>query len=57
MAPVTLVGWLLALGVFYEGIAPLHGIIALLAFTGYAAVGNFAAFFEIAAAARLDSTP
>jgi cellulose synthase/poly-beta-1,6-N-acetylglucosamine synthase-like glycosyltransferase len=53
MAPVTLIGWLLALGVFYEGIVPLHGIIALFAFTAYAAVGNFAAFFEIAAAVRL----
>jgi cellulose synthase/poly-beta-1,6-N-acetylglucosamine synthase-like glycosyltransferase len=56
MAPLTLVGWLLALGLFYEGVAPLHGIIALLSFTAYAATGNFAAFFEIAAAARLDYT-
>jgi cellulose synthase/poly-beta-1,6-N-acetylglucosamine synthase-like glycosyltransferase len=56
MAPVTLLGWLLALSVFYEGIAPLHGVIALLSITAYSAVGNFAAFFEIAAAARLDYT-
>lgn len=56
MAPVTLLGWLLALGVFYEGFVPLHGIMALLAFTAYAAVGNLAAFFEIAAALRLDGT-
>ena len=56
MAPVTLVGWLLALGLFYEGVAPLHGIIALLAITAYGATGNFAAFFEIAAANRLDYT-
>src|SRR5438132_12901436 len=56
MAPLTLIGWLLALGVFYQGVAPLHGLIALLAFTAYATMGNFAAFFEIAAAARLDST-
>jgi len=56
MAPVTLLGWVLALGVFYEGIAPLHGVIALLSITAYSAVGNFAAFFEIAAAARLDYT-
>src|ERR1700730_11195991 len=56
MAPVTLVGWLLALAVFYQGANPLHGVIALLCFTAYAATGNFAAFFEIAAAARLDST-
>ncbi len=56
MAPVTLLGWVLALGVFYQGVAPLHGVIALLSITAYSAVGNFAAFFEIAAAARLDYT-
>jgi cellulose synthase/poly-beta-1,6-N-acetylglucosamine synthase-like glycosyltransferase len=56
MAPLTLLGWLLALAVFYQGFAPFQGIIAILAFTSYAAIGNFAAFFEIAAAARLDST-
>jgi cellulose synthase/poly-beta-1,6-N-acetylglucosamine synthase-like glycosyltransferase len=54
MAPVTLVGWGLALAVFYEGIAPLHGVVALLALTAYSAIGNLAAFFEIAAAVRLD---
>ena len=56
MAPVTVVGWLLALAVFYQRTNPLHGVIAVLTITAYAAVGNFAAFFEIAAAARLDST-
>jgi cellulose synthase/poly-beta-1,6-N-acetylglucosamine synthase-like glycosyltransferase len=56
MAPLTLVGWVLALAVFYEGVAPLHGLVAMLAFTAYATMGNFAAFFEIAAAARLDSS-
>ncbi|HXX19455.1 MAG TPA: glycosyltransferase family 2 protein [Candidatus Acidoferrum sp.] len=56
MAPVTLLGWILALAVFYAGVAPLHGVIALLSITAYSAVGNFAAFFEIAAAARLDYT-
>ncbi len=54
MAPVTLVGWMLALAVFYRGIAPLHGVIVLLSLTAYAAIGNLAAFFEIAAAVRLD---
>jgi cellulose synthase/poly-beta-1,6-N-acetylglucosamine synthase-like glycosyltransferase len=56
MAPLTLIGWILALGLFYEGVVPLHGLVALLAITAYGAVGNFAAFFEIAAAARLDYT-
>jgi len=54
MAPITLIGWILALLVFYEGIAPLHGVIAILSITAYAALGNLAAFFEIAAAVRLD---
>jgi len=54
MAPITLLRWVLALVVFYEGIAPLHGVIALLSLTAYAAIGNLAAFFEIAAAVRLD---
>jgi cellulose synthase/poly-beta-1,6-N-acetylglucosamine synthase-like glycosyltransferase len=56
MAPLTMIAWLLALGLFYKGVAPLQGVVALLAFTAYAATGNFAAFFEIAAAARLDNT-
>ena len=55
MAPITIIGWVLALGVFYQGVAPLHGILAILAITAYASVGNMAAFFEIAAAVRLDS--
>jgi cellulose synthase/poly-beta-1,6-N-acetylglucosamine synthase-like glycosyltransferase len=54
MAPITLLGWALALAVFYQGQAPLHGVIALLSLTAYAALGNLAAFFEIAAAVRLD---
>jgi len=54
MAPITMLGWMLALILFYRGIEPLNGIVALLSITAYAAVGNFAAFFEIAAAVRLD---
>ena len=56
MAPLTMMAWFLALALFYEGVAPFQGVIALLAFTAYSATGNFAAFFEIAAAARLDNT-
>jgi cellulose synthase/poly-beta-1,6-N-acetylglucosamine synthase-like glycosyltransferase len=54
MAPIMLLGWILALAVFYLGVSQLHGVIALLSLTAYAAIGNLAAFFEIAAAARLD---
>jgi len=56
MAPLTLIGWILALLLFYEGVAPLHGVIAILSFTAFATTGNFAAFFEIAAAVRLDGS-
>jgi cellulose synthase/poly-beta-1,6-N-acetylglucosamine synthase-like glycosyltransferase len=56
MAPLTMIAWLLALALFYEGVAPFQGVIALLAFAAYSATGNFAAFFEIAAAARLDNS-
>ena len=56
MAPLTMMAWFLALALFYEGVAPFQGVIALLAFTAYSATGNFAAFFEIAAATRLDNT-
>jgi len=54
MAPFTMVGCVLALAVFYQGVAPLHGVLAILGVTAYATVGNMAAFFEIAAAVRLD---
>jgi len=54
MAPFTMVGWVLALAVFYQGVAPLHGVLVILGVTAYATVGNMAAFFEIAAAVRLD---
>jgi cellulose synthase/poly-beta-1,6-N-acetylglucosamine synthase-like glycosyltransferase len=54
MAPITMMGWIAALMLFYNGSGLLHGLIALLSVTTYAAVGNFAAFFEIAAAVRLD---
>lgn len=56
MAPLTMIAWLLALVLFYVGAAPFQGVVALLAFTAYSTTGNFAAFFEIAAAARLDNT-
>ena len=56
MAPVTMLGWILALAVFYQGVAPLHGVVAILSVTAYAAIGNLAAFFEIAAAVRLDGS-
>jgi cellulose synthase/poly-beta-1,6-N-acetylglucosamine synthase-like glycosyltransferase len=55
MAPVLVFGWvvsvLLYLTVSFQLLMP---VMLLLAFTAYSALGNFAAFFEIAAAAHLD---
>ena len=53
MGPVLLLGWGLAVWLFYSG-AEINSQIAVLALAGFTTLGNFAAFFEIAAAARLD---
>ncbi len=55
MAPVLMLGWLLALLLFYTG-APIGGGIAVLGLAAFTTLGNFAAFFEIAAATRLDGS-
>ncbi len=55
MAPVLLAGWILAIVLFYLG-APIGGGIAVLGLAAFTTLGNFAAFFEIAAAARLDGS-
>lgn len=54
MAPILMLGWILALSLFFLGENPFHSIIAILSVVAYGALGNFAAFFEIAAATRLD---
>ncbi len=56
VAPLLLVGWMLAMAVYYMGYQPSWGILALLALSGFSTLGNFAAFFEIAAATRLDGS-
>ena len=53
MGPVLLLGWGLAVWLFYSG-AEINSQIAVLALAGFTTLGNFAAFFEIAAAAQLD---
>ncbi|BDB29058.1 glycosyltransferase family 2 protein (plasmid) [Cupriavidus sp. P-10] len=57
MAPLMLFGWLLAILLFYAGGLPLLGTAVLLfALMSYGTLGNFAAFFEIAAAVYLDGS-
>ncbi len=55
MGPVLLLGWLLAIALFYRG-AQIGGGVTVLALAAFTTLGNFAAFFEIAAAARLDGS-
>ncbi len=55
MAPVLLLGWVVALALFYSGIE-IGGGVAVLALAAFTTLGNFAAFYEIAAAARLDGS-
>ena len=57
MPVVILFGWILAVLSFYLDGESLKGIIPMLTVSAYASTGNFAAFFEIAAAARLDRVP
>jgi cellulose synthase/poly-beta-1,6-N-acetylglucosamine synthase-like glycosyltransferase len=55
MGPVLLLGWLLAVVLFYTG-AQIGGGLTVLALGAFTTLGNFAAFFEIGAAARLDGS-
>lgn len=57
MAPLMLLGWLTAILLFYAGGLSLFGeAVILFALMAYGTFGNFAAFFEIAAAVYLDGT-
>lgn len=56
MPPLVLVGWALALLAFYLALVPVHGLLAIVAVAVYNTSGNFAVFFEIATAVRLDGT-
>lgn len=55
MAPVLIIGWVVSLLLYFtvamQWIAPA---LLLLAFMSHGALGNFAAFFEIAAATHMD---
>jgi cellulose synthase/poly-beta-1,6-N-acetylglucosamine synthase-like glycosyltransferase len=57
MSPILLFGWVLAVILFYFNATNwLTGIFALFALISYSALGNFAAFFEIATAVYLDGS-
>jgi len=54
MSPVLLLGWSLAITLFYLGEQTMFGLLAILVVAAYNTIGNYAAFFEIAAANHLD---
>ncbi len=55
MSPIVVLGWILGVVLWYLGVTK-PGLIVILAVTGYSTLGNFAVFFEIAAATYLDGT-
>jgi cellulose synthase/poly-beta-1,6-N-acetylglucosamine synthase-like glycosyltransferase len=56
VAPAVIVGWLLAATLYYLGYLPPWGILVVLSVSAFSTLGNFAAFFEVATATRLDGS-
>jgi hypothetical protein len=56
VGPLLVIGWALAISLYYLGIQISAGLLAILAVAMYSTLGNFAAFFEVAAGARLDGS-
>jgi cellulose synthase/poly-beta-1,6-N-acetylglucosamine synthase-like glycosyltransferase len=56
MSPLLVLGWICSAALLYVAGPPrfLDGVVLLFALMSYSALGNFAAFFEIAAAVRMD---
>lgn len=56
VGPLLVLGWGLAVALYYLGIQISTGLLAIFAVAMYSTLGNFAAFFEVAAGARLDGS-
>ncbi|HEV8148753.1 MAG TPA: glycosyltransferase family 2 protein [Gemmatimonadales bacterium] len=56
VGPLLVLGWGLALALYYLGVQLAAGLAAIFAVAMYSTLGNFAAFFEVAAGARLDGS-
>src|SRR5262245_27282911 len=56
VGPLLVLGWGLALALYYLGVQLATGLLAIFAVALYSTLGNFAAFFEVAAGARLDGS-
>jgi len=55
MSPILVLGWLIGIVLWYLGVTK-PGLIVILLVVSYSALGNFATFFELAAAAHLDGS-
>ncbi len=53
---VLLLGWMCTITLFYAGYPPQWGRLTVLLISSFNTVGNFAAFFQVAAASRLDGS-
>ncbi len=56
VAPVLLFGWAVAISLYYLGYQLPTGVLAVLIVSAFSTLGNFAAFFEVATATRLDGS-
>jgi len=56
VAPILILGWGFATALFFMGYPVNASLLALFAVATYSTLGNFAAFFEVATAARLDGS-
>lgn len=56
VGPVLLAGWIFALALYFLGASLLEGPIAVLSVATFGTLGNFAAFFEVGTATRLDGS-
>ncbi len=56
VGPLLLIGFALATALYYVGFPVEYGILPVLGVATYSTLGNFAAFFEVATAARLDGS-
>jgi cellulose synthase/poly-beta-1,6-N-acetylglucosamine synthase-like glycosyltransferase len=54
-APILMAGWIIALVLFYRDLE-INGLLLVLFFATFSTLGNFATFFEVATAARLDGS-
>lgn len=53
---VLVVGWACTMLLFFAGYPPAWGVFTVLAISTFNTVGNFAAFFQVAAASRIDGS-